>query len=116
MLSQDISLPCRLILQAAVAANDDNFKCHSWFGIILNEVGDLEGSKKKISYLYIVKEHWVQAAELNPKDATSQHLLGRWCYGIVTISSVMYWAARALFGKLPDTSWEEACVRACVRA
>jgi hypothetical protein len=91
-----------------VAADDNNFKCHSWFGIILNEVGDVEGTKKKITYLYVVKEHWLRAAELNPRDATSQHLLGRWCYGIVTISSVMYWAARALYGKLPDTSWDEA--------
>ena len=89
-------------------ADDFNFKCHSWFGIILNEVGEIEGTKKLISYLYVVKEHWMRAAELNPQDATSQHLLGRWCYGIVTISRVAYWAARALYGKLPDTSWEEA--------
>uniref|UniRef100_A0A2K6G5L6 Regulator of microtubule dynamics 1 n=1 Tax=Propithecus coquereli TaxID=379532 RepID=A0A2K6G5L6_PROCO len=41
-----------------------------------SDVGDYEGIKVKIANAYIIKEHFEKAIELNPKDATSIHLMG----------------------------------------
>ena len=90
-----------------VVAND-HFKSHSWYGILLNAVGEIQGSKKKISNLQTVKEHWIRATELNPKDASSFHLLGRWAKGIVEINWYMKQIAHAIYGRIPPSSYEEA--------
>lgn len=77
-----------------------------WYAVCLSDVGDYEGVKVKIGNSYIIREHlevrgcltqchviivshltifWSEtfcfsqrAIELNPKDATSLHILGYW--------------------------------------
>lgn len=48
----------------------------AWNGIFLMEVGDLEGSRSKISKLMDVKKAWTKAADLDKSYATPHHLLG----------------------------------------
>ncbi len=86
----------------------NHFKIHLWYGILLNAVGEIEGSKVKIKNLPTVKEHWIKASELNPKDGTALNLLGRWCKGIVEIDWFSRQIANTIFGKIPETSYEEA--------
>ena len=96
--------------KAGLVFGPDNYKCHLWYGIMLNAIGDLEGSKAKITNLVVVKGHWLKATELNPNDATSWHLLGRWCKGIVEISWLNKQIAQAIFGRIPPSSYGEALV------
>ena len=96
------------LIEKALEMDPDNYKIHSWYGILLQEKGTLEGTKAKIAVLMKVKESWKKAVELNARDSTSLHLLGRWCYGITEIDWFSRNIARALFGKLPDTNYEEA--------
>ena len=93
---------------AAKTTDPNHYKGHSWYGICLMEIGEIEGSKSKIGKLMDVKTAWTKSTELNPNDSTSYHLLGRWCFGIVGIDWFSRTIANALFGTLPDTSYEEA--------
>jgi len=81
---------------------------HSRFGIILSSIGDYEGSKVSISNSFIVKDHWLKAIELNPSDATSHHLLGRWSLTIADISWIERKVAAAIFGTPPQSTYDEA--------
>ncbi|KAJ6663925.1 hypothetical protein lerEdw1_008879 [Lerista edwardsae] len=54
------------------------FAVHKWYAICISDVGDYEGIKTKIANAFIIKEHFQKAIELNPKDATSLHLMGIW--------------------------------------
>ncbi|NXR06552.1 RMD1 protein, partial [Semnornis frantzii] len=62
----------------ALEKNESNFAAHKWYGICLSDVGDFEGIKTKIGNAIIIKEHFQRAIELNPKDATTIHLIGIW--------------------------------------
>jgi hypothetical protein len=46
--------------------------------ILLDKKASHEGLKERISQSFVVKKHIERACELNPKDATSFHLLGYW--------------------------------------
>lgn len=76
-----------------------------WYAVCLSDIGDYEGVKVKIGNSYIIRDHLEvrghlgqfhhgitfnlssevkhvfssqRAVELNPKDATSLHILGYW--------------------------------------
>eukprot|EP00039_Didymoeca_costata_P010153 m.136115 g.136115 ORF g.136115 m.136115 type:complete len:243 (+) comp14723_c0_seq1:189-917(+) len=94
--------------EEACALDGENARASAWNGIFLMEVGDLEGSRSKISKLMDVKKAWTKAADLDKSYATPHHLLGRWCYGILGIDWFSRKIANTLFGTLPETSYEEA--------
>eukprot|EP01065_Artemidia_motanka_P007636 TRINITY_DN13815_c0_g1_i1.p1 TRINITY_DN13815_c0_g1~~TRINITY_DN13815_c0_g1_i1.p1 ORF type:complete len:365 (+),score=145.36 TRINITY_DN13815_c0_g1_i1:51-1097(+) len=94
--------------RAAVAAGNHCAKSHCWLGIALSAAGEIQGTKAKIASLMDMKAAWKRAVELDPTDATSLNLLGRWCMGIVNTTWVERRAAAVLFGSLPETSVEEA--------
>ncbi|XP_012499002.1 PREDICTED: regulator of microtubule dynamics protein 1 [Propithecus coquereli] len=63
------------------------YKERQWYAICISDVGDYEGIKVKIANAYIIKEHFEKAIELNPKDATSIHLMGICLTSIVCLAN-----------------------------
>ena len=84
----------------------DNGSCHKWYAILLGGKPGTTG--EKIGNSFIVKEHFDKAAELLPKDATSRHLVGLWCYEVAKLSWFERKAAAALFAAPPEATYEEA--------
>ena len=50
------------------------------------------------------------AIECDAKDATSMHLLGQWCFSVVTIPWYQRQIASVLFATPPQSTIEEVCV------
>ncbi|RHZ40109.1 hypothetical protein DYB26_015264, partial [Aphanomyces astaci] len=96
------------VIQAALALDADNFAVHKWYGIILSSIGEFEGSKVTIANSFTVRDHWLKAIALNPSDATSFNLLGRWCLTIADISWIERQLAAAIFGTPPRATYAEA--------
>ncbi|XP_049638103.1 regulator of microtubule dynamics protein 1 [Suncus etruscus] len=92
----------------ALEKNELSFAAHKWYAICINDVGDYEGIKVKIANAYVIKEHFEKAIELNPKDATSIHLLGIWCYTFAEMPWYQRRIAKMLFGTPPTSTYEEA--------
>uniref|UniRef100_A0A2K6GUN1 Regulator of microtubule dynamics protein 1 n=1 Tax=Propithecus coquereli TaxID=379532 RepID=A0A2K6GUN1_PROCO len=92
----------------ALEKNESNFAAHKWYAICISDVGDYEGIKVKIANAYIIKEHFEKAIELNPKDATSIHLMGIWCYTFVEMPWYQRRIAKMLFAAPPSSTYEEA--------
>ena len=92
----------------ALASGEENFACHKWYAITLSDLGDYEGTKQKISNAYEIQNHFKKAIELNPLDATSYHLLGRWCFSVTDVPWYQRKIASAIFDTPPSSSYEEA--------
>ncbi|XP_048868498.1 regulator of microtubule dynamics protein 1 [Brienomyrus brachyistius] len=94
--------------KAALDQNEACFAAHKWYAVCLSDVGDYEGIKVKIGNSYIIKEHLERAIELNPKDATSIHILGYWCFAFAELPWYQRKIAAALFASPPNATYEEA--------
>ncbi|XP_006924121.1 regulator of microtubule dynamics protein 1 isoform X2 [Pteropus alecto] len=92
----------------ALEKNEASFAAHKWYAICISDVGDYEGIKAKIANAYVIKEHFEKAIELNPKDATSIHLMGIWCYTFAEMPWYQRRIARMLFAAPPSSTYEEA--------
>ena len=90
----------------ALAAAPECGAAHKWYAIMLGAKGGSTADKIKNSF--VVRDHFDQAAELDPKDATSRHLVGLWCFEVAKLSWIERRAAAALFAAPPEASFEEA--------
>ncbi|NXU58244.1 RMD1 protein, partial [Turnix velox] len=99
------SLECA---KKALEKNESNFAAHKWYGICLSDVGDFEGIKTKIGNAIVIKEHFQRAIELNPKDATTIHLIGIWCYSFAEMPWYQRKIASTLFATPPTSTFQEA--------
>ncbi|XP_063780131.1 regulator of microtubule dynamics protein 1 isoform X2 [Pseudophryne corroboree] len=106
----------RLIYEAlhfarkALEIDESCSAAHKWYAICLSDAGDYEGAKVKIGNAYSVKDHLQRAIDLNPKDATSIHLLGLWCYMLADLPWYQAKLAAALFATPPSSTFEEALI------
>lgn len=96
------------IIAQALEKSEGNFAVHKWYGIILNKVGEHQGTSATIQNSFIVKEHWEKAAALNPKDPTSCSLLGEWHYSVAGISGLTRSLAATLFATPPTATYAQA--------
>ncbi|XP_062917849.1 regulator of microtubule dynamics protein 1 [Mobula hypostoma] len=92
----------------ALEINEQSFAAHKWYAICISDVGDYEGIKAKIANAYVIKAHFQKAIELNPKDATSIHLMGLWCFTFAEIPWIQQKIAAAFFATPPSSTYEEA--------
>ncbi|XP_042366689.1 regulator of microtubule dynamics protein 1 [Plectropomus leopardus] len=92
----------------ALEKDDKCFAAHKWYAVCLSDVGDYEGVKVKIGNSYIIREHLERAIELNPKDATSLHILGYWCFAFAELPWYQRKVAAVIFSSPPVSTYEEA--------
>ena len=81
---------------------------HQYYAILVGKIGELEGTKQKITNSYQVKEHAMKAIELDPSNDSNYHVMGRWHYTLSELSWVEKKVAEMIYSKLPDASFEEA--------
>ncbi|XP_069778115.1 regulator of microtubule dynamics protein 1 isoform X2 [Narcine bancroftii] len=94
--------------EKALAKNELSFAAHKWYAICVSDVGDYEGIKAKIANAYVIKEHFQKAIELNPKDATSIHLMGLWCFTFAEMPWIQQKIAATFFATPPSSTYAEA--------
>uniref|UniRef100_A0A8C6T4I1 Regulator of microtubule dynamics protein 1 n=1 Tax=Neogobius melanostomus TaxID=47308 RepID=A0A8C6T4I1_9GOBI len=92
----------------ALEKDEKCFAAHKWFAICLSDIGDYEGIKVKLGNSYIIRDHLQRAIELNPKDATSMHILGIWCFSFAELPWYQRKVAAVIFASPPESSYEEA--------
>ncbi|XP_064189802.1 regulator of microtubule dynamics protein 1 [Anguilla rostrata] len=92
----------------ALEKDDACFAAHKWYAVCLSDIGEYEGIKVKIGNSYIIKEHLERAIELNPKDATSFHILGYWCFAFAELPWYQRKVAAMIFASPPTATYEEA--------
>ncbi|KAM6900501.1 regulator of microtubule dynamics protein 1 [Xenentodon cancila] len=94
--------------KAALERDDTCFAAHKWYAVCLSDVGDYEGVKTKIGNSTIIREHLERAIKLNPKDATSLHILGYWCFAFAELPWYQRKVAAVIFATPPTSTFDEA--------
>uniref|UniRef100_A0A914P784 Regulator of microtubule dynamics protein 1 n=1 Tax=Panagrolaimus davidi TaxID=227884 RepID=A0A914P784_9BILA len=84
------------------------FGAHKWYAIIINYVGELEGTKSHIEKSYKVKNHLEKALKIKPDDAISRMILGFWHFTFANLPLYQYYLAKAIFGTPPSSTYQEA--------
>ncbi|XP_070784418.1 regulator of microtubule dynamics protein 1 [Enoplosus armatus] len=92
----------------ALEKDEKCFAAHKWFAVCLSDVGEYEGVKVKISNSCIIREHLEKAIQLNPRDATSMHILGYWCFAFAELPWYQRKVAAVIFSSPPTSTYEEA--------
>lgn len=92
----------------ALEKDEKCFAAHKWYAVCLSDIGDYEGVKVKIGNSYIIREHLERAIELNPKDATSIHILGYWCFAFAELPWYQRKVAAVIFASPPTATYQEA--------
>ncbi|GMT00312.1 hypothetical protein PENTCL1PPCAC_22486, partial [Pristionchus entomophagus] len=98
------------VIQRALSCEppEGSFGAHKWMAILLDYVGEIEGTKSRIAKSYEVRKHLERALEINGKDATTWHILGLWHFTFADMSSITRMAAKAIFGTPPSSTYQEA--------
>jgi tetratricopeptide (TPR) repeat protein len=94
--------------QRAVALDDSSAKAHLSLAIAYGRMTDFVGNKEKLEYSKLIKQEAERAAELDPKDDFSWHVLGRWHAGVADTNGVLKAMAKVVYGGLPPASMEDA--------
>ena len=81
--------------QRALDINQDISEAHKWYAISLGSRGEFQGVKEKILDGFEFKKHIDRAAELNPGDHITHHLLGRFCYEVSQVTLHRIYILRA---------------------
>uniref|UniRef100_A0A8C4QP12 Regulator of microtubule dynamics protein 3 n=1 Tax=Eptatretus burgeri TaxID=7764 RepID=A0A8C4QP12_EPTBU len=92
----------------AVDLDHKNPECHKWLGIMCGHIATLDTLQERIKHGCLFKEHFDRAIELNPNDAVSHFMLGRWCYEVSHVSWIEQKLAAAFFGTPPSATVEDA--------
>lgn len=94
--------------ERALNLDQRNSEAHKWYAISLGSRGEFQGVKEKILDGFEFKKHIDIAAELNPGDHITHHLLGRFCYEVSQLSWIERKMASTLFASPPSASLPEA--------
>lgn len=92
----------------ALEMDENRAESHKWYGILIGQVGILEGTKQKIENSYEVKKHTLKAIELDPEDDGNLHVMGRWHYTLAELSWFERKIAGLIYASPPKASFEEA--------
>ncbi|XP_006634393.1 regulator of microtubule dynamics protein 1 [Lepisosteus oculatus] len=95
-------------VKKALEINQSCFSAHKWYAVCLSDIGEYEGTKIKIGNAYVIREHLEKAITLNPKDATSIHILGLWCFAFAELPWYQHKIAAMIFASPPSSTYEEA--------
>ncbi|KAM9337449.1 regulator of microtubule dynamics protein 1 isoform 2-T2 [Symphorus nematophorus] len=94
--------------EKSLEKDDKCFAAHKWYAVCLSDVGDYKGVKVKIGNSFIIRDHLEKAIKLNPKDATSLHILGYWCFAFAELPWYQRKVAAVIFSTPPTSTYEEA--------
>ncbi|PNF44111.1 hypothetical protein B7P43_G15937 [Cryptotermes secundus] len=72
------------LIVKALQLNDSHYAVHKWYAIFLDTRAAYDGIKARVTQLPNVKNHLLQAVELNPKDATTLYILG-YCQNLLML-------------------------------
>jgi Flp pilus assembly protein TadD len=92
----------------AVAINPNDPEAHLALAISYGKLEPLQTNRQKFEAVHIIKDAVDKAIKLDPRNDLGWHVLGRWHEGLAQINPVMRALAQVAFGKLPDSTHEEA--------
>lgn len=101
---KDLYKQAEIYAKQGIKSAPENSMCYTYDGIAVGKVALGENSKEKVRLSARVKESVERAIQLDPKNDTAYHLLGRWHRNVANLSGVSKAFAKILYGGLPPAS------------
>ena len=92
----------------AVAINPNDPEAQLAVAISYGKMEPFETNRQEFDAVHIIKDAVDKAIKLDPHNDLGWHVLGRWHEGLAEVNPVMRSMALVAFGKLPDSTHEEA--------
>lgn len=92
----------------AVSLQPDDPDAQLAVAISYGKLQPLEGNREKIEASRIIKVAAEKAVKLDPSSDLGWHVLGRWHLALADVSAFQRAMAQIAYGKLPDSTYEEA--------
>ena len=92
----------------AVDLDPKSAKAHLALAVGYGRMTDFTDNKTKLVYSKYIKEEAEKSIAIDPTDDYAYHVLGRWNYGIASLSPVLKIMAKFIYGGLPEASMEDA--------
>jgi hypothetical protein len=92
----------------AVKLNERSPDAHKWMAILHNAHAVTQGTKARIRGAHIFQTHTMRAHELAPDCPDLNHMCGRFSYEVANVGYVQKQLAKAMFGGLPQTTFDES--------
>jgi len=81
---------------------------HQYYAILIGRIGEVEGTKQKITNSYAVREHTEKAIALDPQNDSNYHVMGRWNFALADLSWAERQIASLIYATPPKASFEDA--------
>lgn len=91
---------------AAVAPHDSDAQLS--VAITCGKILPLKSARERVEISRRIKAHVDAALKLDAENDLAWHILGRWHQGYAEVSTVKRAVGEVLFGKLPDSTYEDA--------
>lgn len=85
-----------------VALYPDSAQAHFTLALALGRMANLAGGKRRIALSKEIKLEADSTLALNPKHFGAMHILGRWHYGIASLSWLERSVAKVIYGGIPQ--------------
>lgn len=92
----------------ALAVDPKNSDANLAVAISIGKSVEFMGNRAKIEASRQIKTSADRALELNPRSDYAHHMLGRWHQGLAGMGGATRMIAEAIYGKVPDASYDEA--------
>lgn len=92
----------------AVSVDPKNAKAQLSAAVCYGRLVSYVGSKQKVEYSRLIKEHADIALQLDPSDSYAWHILGVWNYELAKMGTFMRGVVKVVYGGIPSASDEEA--------
>jgi hypothetical protein len=105
---KDLCLEALAYSEKACKLDHNNKECHKWYCAAAGKLTSFVSDKEKIKYGFAFKEHSDIALKLDPNDFLMHFMFGRWSFEVSSLSWIERQIAKALYGKIPTSSFDEA--------
>jgi tetratricopeptide (TPR) repeat protein len=92
----------------AVVLDANNPEAQLAVAISYGKLEPFENNREKFEAVHIIKDSIDKAIKLDPRNDLGWHVLGRWHERLAEVNPVVRAMAQVAFGKLPDSTHEEA--------
>jgi tetratricopeptide (TPR) repeat protein len=92
----------------AVALDPNDPEAQLAVAISYGKLQPLESNREKFEAVHIIKDAADKVIRLNPRSDLGWHVLGRWHRGLADVNPVLRAMALVVYGKLPDSTYEQA--------
>lgn len=94
--------------ERALELDPEHPGAHVAMAIAAGQKGLISGTRRQVELSRKVKEHADRALELDPERAEAYHTRARWHHEVASLGFFARTAVRAVYGGLPDASYEAA--------